>query len=178
MMRRSFVTCLGVLCVLLSTAAGAGDGGPAAPGAKLLTPSERRALRSVETIYVWKMTDAVGMTEEQAAQIFPRVREAFQARWPLAAQRRHLLVLLRRAVDEPSGSDNLSLLLAQWEDNEMKLRASRQRMSEALTRVLSVEQQVRCLLFEEQFHGDLARMVEEYRRSPARSAVPALPERR
>lgn len=177
MMRWPFVACLGLLGVLLSTPASASEGEQATPGSRRLTASEYRALRSVETIYMWRMTEAVGMTEEQAAQIFPRVREAFQARWPLAARRRHLLDLLRRAVDEPSGPENLPLLLAQWEKNEMKLRASRQRMWEALTRVLTFEQQVRCLLFEEQFQGDLVRVIEEHRRNQTRSAPPP-PERR
>jgi len=169
MRRWPFVPCL--LCILLSSPAGATDG-PAPPESRRLTPSEQRVLRRVETIYMWRMTDAVGMTEEQAAQIFPRVREAFQARWPLAARRRHLLVLLRRAVDEPSGSENLPLLLAEWEDNEMRLRGARQRMWDALMRVLTAEQQVRCLLFEEQFQGDLVRVIEEHRRNQTRSAAP------
>ena len=178
MRRRRFVVGLGIFGALLSTPAAAGDGGPTAPGSTVLTPAEQRAMRSVETIYMWKMTEAVGMTEEQAAQIFPRVREAFQARWPLAVRRRHLLVQLRRALDEPTGTENFPVLLAQWEENETRLRASRQRMWEALTRVLTAQQQVRCVLFEEQFQGDLARVIDEYRRSPARSVVPPLPEKR
>lgn len=167
---RLLVARLGVLGVLLLTPGDAS--GEAALESRRLTPSEQRALRRVETIYMWRMTEAVGLNEEQAAQIFPRVREAFQARWPLAARRRQLLVLLRKAVDERSESDNLALLLAQWEDNETKLRASRQRMWDALIRVLSTEQLVRCLLFEEQFQGDLVRVLEEHRRNRRGPAAP------
>jgi hypothetical protein len=164
---------LGLLGVLLAPPARAGDGGPAAPDARRLTLSEQRGLRRVETLYMWKMTEAVGISEEQAAQIFPRVREVFQARWPLAARRRQLLLQLRQAVDGPSGSDSLTGLLAQWEDNETKLRASRQHMWDAFARVLTTEQQVRCLLFEEQFQGDLVRMIEEHRRNRSQSATPS-----
>jgi hypothetical protein len=163
---------LGLLCVMP-----AGAGGPDAT-ARPLTASEHRALRRAETVYVWRMTEAVAMTESQAAQIFPRVREAFQTRWPLAARRRELLVLLRRTLDESPASDQLGTLLTQWHDNETKLRASRQLMWETLARVLTAEQQVRCLLFEEEFQGDLVRVLEEHRRNQSRPASPPPESRR
>lgn len=139
-------------------------------------PAQEKALRGVLTIYIWRMTEAVGLTEEQAAQVFPKIREAFQTRWQSAAKRRQLLFSLRRVVDSSNqGKEGLERLLSQWEENEAKLNASQREMLEALKKILTPEQQVKYLLFEEQFQGDLSKILEELRRERLRGLREAKP---
>lgn len=151
---------------------------PPATSRDLIGPTSKRerALGGVLTIYIWKMTEAVGLTEEQAAQIFPKIREAFQIRWQSAAKRRQLLFSLRRAVDTSNqGKEGLEQLLSQWEENEAKLSASQREMLETLKKILTPEQQVKYLLFEEQFQGDLSKILQELRRERGRGLRGAQP---
>lgn len=131
--------------------------------------SQEKVLRGVLTIYIWKMTDAVGLTDQQAAKIFPKIREAFQIRWESAAKRRHLLQRLQRAIDSvPQEEEGLKRLLAEWEKNEAKLHAAQEEMREALKRVLTPQQEAKSLLFEEQFEGDLIRVIAKIRKQSQR----------
>lgn len=175
MIRRSLVLDVALVGVLAACVAvvGAGerDGGAAEPR-QVLTPSEEQALRRLQTVYVWRMTEAVGMSDVQAAHLYPEIHDAFRTRWPLVAQRRQLLVLLRQAVDAAARPDNLGQLLAQWQQNEAKFQTSQRRLWETLTRVLALEQQARYVLFEEQFHGDLVRVLEKLPRTSPPAAPP------
>ena len=139
-------------------------------------PRQERALGGVLTIYIWRMTEAVGLTEEQAAQVFPKIREAFQTRWQSAAKRRRLLLTLQKVIDSvPHRKDGLERLLSQWEENEARLNASQREMLETLKKILTPEQQVKYLLFEEQFQGDLSKILQELRRERLRGLREAKP---
>ncbi len=126
-------------------------------------PNER-LLRGVLTIYIWKMTDAVKLTDKQTAQVFPLVRKNFYARWQLAMKRRNLIQMVRQAVDgAPKQEVELNRLLAQWEQNEERLQAAREGLRKALTKVLTPEQQAKSLLFEEEFEAELSRVMAQIR---------------
>jgi len=141
------------------------------PVASQRLPNER-LLRGILTIYIWKMTDAVKLNEEQSAQVFPLVRKNFQTRWQLAIKRRNLMELLRRAVDEaPQVETELTRFLAQWEENEKKIHDAREELRKSLTRILSPEQQAKSLLFEEEFEGELSRVMNQIRREKPQRAL-------
>jgi len=133
-------------------------------------PAQERALRAVLTIHMWKMTEAVRLSEEQAAQLFPKIREAFRTQWQAEGKRRQLLRLLQRVSDSaPPRKERLEQLLAQWGENEEKLHAAQQEMMTAVRRVLTPMQQVKYLLFQEQFQGELTRVIADFRREQAQS---------
>lgn len=167
MMRRKFLALL-IVAIIGSLAAGSllvvameEPGGGAVESQRL--PNER-FLRGVLTIYIWKMSEAVKLKEEQSAQVFPLVRKNFHTRWQLAMKRRNLMQLFHRAVDgAPQQESELKRLLAQWEENEEKLHTARGELRKALTKVLTPEQQAKSLLFEEEFEGELSRVVTKIR---------------
>lgn len=170
------ICCLGLLfslCFMGGSTTDAADGsGPRSNDGEIARSPQGSVLRGVLTIYMWKMTEEVGLTEEQAAQVFPRIREAFQARWQSAARRQYLLRFLEREIDSLSKQERaLKLFLTQWEDNETQRYAAQQDMRKALTRVLTPEQQAKSLLFEEQFQGDLIRVIREIRRERLQRSV-------
>jgi len=141
-----------------------GERSASAPAIEAAVPLHERALRAVLTIHNWKLTEAVGLSEEQAAQLFPRFREAFQIRWQSERRRGHLLRRLEKMVDvAPQEGERLAQLLSQWGENEARLRASQDELQGALKRVLTPMQLVKYLLFQERFQGDLVRVLNEQR---------------
>lgn len=150
---------------------GAADTARSPPGEGRRVSNER-VLRGVLTIYVWKMTDAVKLTHDQAARLFPEIRETFRARWRSAEKRRELLQLFRQAIEAvPADEAALKRLLEQWEENEAGLNAAREHMRKAMARVLTPEQQARSLLFEEEFERDLVRVIADMRRERSQSLL-------
>lgn len=167
------ILCLVLLLASSAISAGAADEGkgPHARSDELRRSHEEKILRGVLTIYVWKMTDEVGLTDEQAAEVFPKIRDTFRIRWQSAARRQRLLRLLEREIDSlPRQEHALRRLLTQWEENEATRYAAQQEMRQALTRVLTPAQQAKSLFFEEQFQGDLIRVIREIRREQVRQS--------
>jgi hypothetical protein len=169
MIRRGTVFSMFLLSLWAATAslAGAPEGEKSFPDLvqETTAPVQERALRGVLTIYIWKMTEAVGLSEEQAAQLFPKIHEAFRARWQSEAKRRQLLRLLERVnAAVPPPRERLDHLLAQWGENEARMHASQEEMQEAVRRVLAPMQQVKFLLFQERFQGDLTQVIADVRR--------------
>lgn len=135
------------------------------PAGEASTPRQERNLRALLAIHNWKMTEAVGVSEDQAAQLFPRFREAFQSRWQLEARRRQLLRLFEKLSDPVSPqSEKLERLLAEWDESEAKLQASQRRLQETVKSVLTPIQQIKYLLFQERFQGDLIRSLTDHQR--------------
>ena len=163
-----------ILALALAAAAASPEGGRPLPppDAKAAASPQERGLQGILTIHSWKMTEAVGLSPAQAAQLFPRMRESFQARWQAAAKRKDLIRRLDRVSESaPPRTDRLVELLAEWRENEERLAAAQQAMEEQVRKVLSPMQQVKYLLFQERFQGDLTRLLAEVRRDQERAAA-------
>jgi Spy/CpxP family protein refolding chaperone len=167
--------CLLALALALAAEAAADDPAAARPGPPAAERPglsvQERGLQGILTIHNWKMTEAVGLTQAQAARLFPAMHEAFQARWQAAGKRKELLRRLERVSEAaPPRQDRLEELLAAWRENERRLADSRREMEEAVRTVLSPMQQVTYLRFQERFYGDLTRLLQEVRREQSRAA--------
>lgn len=114
-----------------------------------------RARRQVETLYVLRLSEKIAANTEQAAQVATIIRKAQDARRSLLEERRHLLQELNALLDAGAGPERIKPKLAQWEQNEARLGRWRQGLFQDLSRVLSVEQQGRYLLFDENFSTEI-----------------------
>jgi uncharacterized HAD superfamily protein len=71
----------------------------------------------------------------------------------------------------PPRPDRLAELLAEWRENEERLSAAQHAMEDEVRKVLSPMQQVKYILFQERFQGDLTRLLAEVRRQQERAAA-------
>lgn len=133
---------------------------PPAPG--LLGAGEGRRL--IETIKIWKMTEALDLSEDQAAKLFPKLsqleasRREFQRRQRLL--RDELADLLKqrplRDQDVRTRLDELDRTEADFKGRELAVRSE-------LRSILSLEQQARLALFEERFETEMRRTIQDLR---------------
>lgn len=114
-----------------------------------------RARRQVETLYVLRLSEKIALNTEQAAQVGTILRKAQDARRSLLDERRQLLQELNALLDTGAGPERIKVKLAQWEQNEARLGRWRQGLFQDLSRVLSVEQQGRYLVFDESFSAEI-----------------------
>ena len=122
-----------------------------------------RARRQVETLYFLRLSETVGLNTEQSAQAILVIRKAQEARRSLAEERRQLLEELNALAAAGAGADQIRPKVAQWERNEARLARWRRGLFQELSRILSVEQQARYLLFEENFNTEVRNAVLELR---------------
>lgn len=130
---------------------------PGSPG-----PQEGRHL--IETIRIWKMTEALDLNEDQAAKLFPRLaqleasRREFQRRQRLL--RDELAGLLKH---RPLQDEEIKARLEQLDRAEADFRGREQAIKGGLRSILSPEQQARLALFEDRFETEMRRVIQNLR---------------
>ena len=133
---------------------------PPPPGS--LGPGEGRRL--IETIRIWKMTEALNLTEEQAAKLFPKLtqldasRRDFQRRQNLL--RGDLAELLKQ---QPLRDQEVKTKLEELERADADFRGRERAVKNELRSILSLEQQARLALFEERFDMEMRRTIQDIR---------------
>ncbi len=120
-----------------------------------------RARRQVETLYVLRLSETLALNPEQSAQMATIVRKAHEARRGLLEERRQTLQDLSTLLAVGAGADRIKPRLVQWEQNEARLGRWRQTLFQDLSRILSVEQQGRFVLFDENFNTEVRNAVQE-----------------
>lgn len=131
--------------------------GPGSPG-----PGEGRRL--IETIKLWKMTEALELTEDQAARLFPRLTQ-------LEASRREFHVRQRALRDElaellrqrPLRDQDIRMRLEELDRSEVDFKGRERAVKADIRSILSLEQQARLTLFEDRFETEMRRTIQDLR---------------
>jgi Spy/CpxP family protein refolding chaperone len=119
----------------------------------------------IETIKIWKMTEALNLDEDQAAKLFPRLaqleasRREFYRRQQLL--RNELAELLKQ---RPLQDEEIKAKLNQLERTEIDFRGREQAIKGGLRSILSPEQQARLTLFEDRFETEMRRVIQDLQR--------------
>lgn len=130
---------------------------PRAPGAP-----EGRHL--IETIKIWKMTEALNLDEGQAAKLFPKLAQLEASRREFYRRqhvlRNELAELLRQ---RPLQDEEIKARLDQLDRAEIDFRGREQAIKGGLRSILSPEQQARLALFEDRFESEMRRVIQDLR---------------
>ena len=118
----------------------------------------------IETIRIWKMTEALGLSEDQAARLFPKLtqleasRREFHRRQGLLRDELGELLKQRplREIDIRGRLEELERIEADFRGRERAVRGE-------LRSILSLEQQARLALFEDRFESEMRRTIQDLR---------------
>ena len=122
-----------------------------------------RARRQVETLYILRLSETLALNTEQSAQVASVIRKAQETRRTLLEERTQILQELNALVASGAGAERIKPKVLQWEQNEMRLGRWRHTLFQDLSRILSVEQQGRFGLFDENFSNEVRNAVLELR---------------
>ncbi len=122
-----------------------------------------RARRQVETLYVLRLSETLALSTEQSAQVVAVIRKAQEVRRSLLEERNQIMQDLNALLAAGAGAERIKPKLSQWEQNEARMGRWRQGLFQDLSRILSVEQQGRFVLFDENFNTEVRNAVMELR---------------
>ena len=133
---------------------------PPAPG----SPGPGEGRRLIETIKIWKMTEALDLSEDQAAKLFPKLKQVEASRLEFHRRQR----LLRDEIAEllrqqPLREVDIKRRLEELERTEADFRGRERAVRGELQSILSLEQQARLALFEERFETEMRRTIQDLR---------------
>ena len=127
-------------------------------------PGAPEGRRLIETIKIWKMTEALNLNEDQAAKLFPKLAQLEASRREFHRQQRLLRDGLAELLKQrPLRDEEIKVRLDQLDRAEADFRGREQAMRGGLRSVLSPEQQARLALFEDQFETEMRRTIQDLR---------------
>lgn len=143
-------------------ASGAMAQSPAPPASK--PPGVPEGRRLVETIKIWKMTEALNLDEDQAAKLFPKLTQLEASRREFHRRQRILRDELAELIKQrPLREEEIKARLDQLDRTEVDFRVQEQAIRGGLRSVLSLEQQARFTLFEDRFETEMRRVILDLR---------------
>lgn len=133
-------------------------------------------LRSFESIKLWRMTQALDLTEEQAAKIFPKLHQLQKERHQFRQNYRQMMQELSAMVRDPQVQENLLIKkMEQIEKGERAFREMQRKGHEEIKVLLTPVQQAKLMLFQEKFDRDLRQILREIREPKGPPASRRLP---
>ena len=131
-----------------------------------LTRETERARRQVETLYILRLSETLALNTDHSAQVAAVIRKAQETRRTLTDERGQIVRDLNALLAAGARAEQMKPKLSQWEQNEARLARWRQGLFQDLSRILSVEQQGRFLVFDENFNTEVRNAIMELRSSP------------
>jgi Spy/CpxP family protein refolding chaperone len=120
--------------------------------------------RKLEALRIWRLTQELNLSEEQAMQFFPKLKRMRELRQEHRIARQAMLddleSLLAQDPVEPAGLKPVLDSLDAIDDN---LRESELKLRREIADLLTVEQQARLYVFEATFDRQARRMIEQIR---------------
>jgi Spy/CpxP family protein refolding chaperone len=126
---------------------------------------KRERLREeIETMKMWKMLEILDLSEEQSNNFLPAWRELQKAQKFFREKREDLLKSLELVLGEEKPDEGkIKDILRQLEKERVQLEEVQQRFRQKAQEVLTLEQQVKLLLFEDRFEKRMMEIIRQYR---------------
>lgn len=145
------------------------------------TEERERIRKRIDLIRMWRLTEDLNLDEETGSKLFPLIRQYEEKRRVLARKREVILFTLKGQLKTGSPhEDRIKGLLKEWEELRAEEQDVNRKEKEDLKGILSIEQQAKYLLFQQEFTKEMRRMIADVREkksipSPSRMNVPAKP---
>jgi Spy/CpxP family protein refolding chaperone len=135
-----------------------GPGGhPGRPGGAASPPN-----RKLEALRIWRLTQELDLTEDQAGQFFPKLKKMREVREEHRSTRRALLDELDTQLEqEPVEPANLKSVLDSLAAIDDNMREAELKLRREITELLTIEQQARLYVFEANFDREARRMIKQ-----------------
>ncbi|MEK6692139.1 MAG: hypothetical protein AABY44_01780 [Nitrospirota bacterium] len=138
----------------------------AEPPEDIERPSSKEQMEKVrkriETLRMWRLTEALNLDEKTSTQVFPLVGKYDKKRAEIEQSLRGSMKELRKSLKEKR-EGNLKSILDKIEENHKALQRIKEEEWAELKNVLTVEQQARFVIFQQEFEREIRKVIAEAR---------------
>ncbi len=128
-------------------------------------PMREKIRQRIRTIKIWQLTEAVGLTPEQSERFFPVYNKHRETIHNLESEKQEALRRLSSLTDDPDASDDdINKAMTKIDDFVRRSMEMRQEYMNEISSVLSLRQQGKLLVFEENFQRKLQEIIRDIRR--------------
>lgn len=157
-MRKS-KTIVAILAMLATAAAASAQGGPGGPGPR------DRLREDISTLYLVRLTQALDLTQEQAARIFPILTKAEKEKGDLQRRMGSDVMALRDALDREGVKEaDLTSLVGRIQEARRLIRAKDEEIEAFMDKNLDPVQKAKYVLFSIEFFRRMNDSIDRARR--------------
>jgi Spy/CpxP family protein refolding chaperone len=125
---------------------------------------DREKIReNIETLRVWKLLEALNLTEEQSTKFLPALKEFQTAKKSFEDRRKDLLEELETTLNAGPNDKKLTEILTEMENNRKQFLVATDSYLEKAKSILTIEQQAQLFLFEDKFERRIRETIEQIR---------------
>lgn len=124
--------------------------------------------KRIETLKMWKLTEALSLNEETAAKFFPVLNKYDRKRMKIGSEMKKDMLQLRQSVDTASENE-LEVIILRLRNHHKKLQEISSEELSKLRDILSVRDMGRLILFKRDFKKDMRKRMFEVREKRKRN---------
>jgi|GEM_PF-3205714 len=130
------------------------------------SPEERETVRKrINLIKIWRLSEELDLSEEKADKLFPVIRRFDKEKLELEKERNELMKNLRENLKKGKSKDTkLKKIIIKLEENYAALQNLKKEKFNEMKDILSVEEQVKLILFMEYFPKEIRSIIGDAKR--------------
>ena len=119
--------------------------------------------RLVEIIRVWKLVNELDLKEKQLMEFLPKLKELDELRFRHHRNRNEAIGKLRKLLESNTNDDQIKQAADTIKDLETKFRQKEQQLGDSLNSGLSIKQQAKYVVFQEEYWRDMQNLIRSLR---------------
>ncbi|MBI5043117.1 MAG: hypothetical protein HZC10_04660 [Nitrospirae bacterium] len=116
----------------------------------------------IETLRMWRLTEAINLDEKSSAKLFPLLKKFDKKRAEVENAQREGMRELRQLLKEKRETQ-LKGLLERLEKSHKELQKLKEEEWVELKNILTIEQQAKFIIFQQEFDRDIRKIIAEAR---------------
>ncbi len=118
----------------------------------------------IEKVRIYKLTEALDLTEEQTTKFFPHLKEMRKTEQEFQKQRLELIQKLRDLLKNNTPEQEIVNVLNKFQEIHKKRITAQMKEIEDLRQILTPVQQAKFMIFQEDFEREIRELIREVRK--------------
>ena len=127
-----------------------------------------KVMERIETLKMWKLTEVLELSDEQAAKLFPAMTSFRKTQDSLRQEMAKYIDQLRDAIHNNADSSEISDIISEITDVRNAQLRNESDFYGKLKEILTIEQQGKYFLFEVDFHRKMMDLIRDFHKGEMR----------
>lgn len=142
-----------------------GFGNPQAPGEEPSEEQREEVRKKIEAVRIWRLTEALKLDSPTSSKLSALLSSFEQKRKDIAREQMTSMRELRHLLDSPKPDESkIKIAIDNLEKNRRAMQALKDKEFVGVKEILTIEQQARFVLFQQEFRREMQGMMNNARR--------------
>ena len=150
---------------------------PQAPGGEPSEEKREEVRKKIEAVRIWRLTEALKLDAPTSSKLSALLSSFEQQRMAIMREQMAAMKELRRLLKAPKPDESkIKIALDRLEKNQHAMQALKDKEIGGVKEILTIEQQARFLLFQQEFRREMQGIIANARKGGPRGEGPRRPQ--